>query len=208
MTSSDKTSKESSAGPKRTSSNKSLRVQVLEFKSVLGYGPTARVLEAKKLRVHKKRLESLLFSKPDELVSDMGLRFWQFVQKIKEMSESERIENIRKGFNFTLIFELKEALGIDSSAVMRLLNIKTLDLSQLVMGISLLDDVASERLDRIAQIAGMAEDVLESRNEAVKWLTWAHPLLNHETPLDLCHTELGAGQVRRALSAIEWGNVA
>ena len=71
-----------------------------------------------------------------------------------------------------------------------------------------LDAAASERFDRIAQIAGMAEDILESREEAAKWLTRAHPLLNQETPLHLCHTELGAGQVKRVLSAIEWGNVA
>lgn len=71
-----------------------------------------------------------------------------------------------------------------------------------------LDSVASERLDRIASVCGLAEDVFESREGATQWMLKPNKALGGDVPIDLCETEIGAKQVRRVLHALEWGGAA
>ncbi|MDO9317390.1 MAG: DUF2384 domain-containing protein [Gammaproteobacteria bacterium] len=124
------------------------------------------------------------------------------------MTEDERLRNIQGGLSVEIPYGLRDALDINASVVAKLLNISTSTLERRIKSEEPLGQVASERLDRIAQITSMAEDVLESREEAARWLTRAHSALRDQAPITLCDTEIGARQVRRILSAIEWGNAA
>jgi putative toxin-antitoxin system antitoxin component (TIGR02293 family) len=61
----------------------------------------------------------------------------------------------------------------------------------------------SERLERIARLATLAEQVWESPEEAQRFLTTPHPLLDNEAPLDLAATDLGTRRVETLLWKLE-----
>ncbi|WP_429509526.1 antitoxin Xre/MbcA/ParS toxin-binding domain-containing protein [Pseudomonas sp. BT76 TE3572] len=62
----------------------------------------------------------------------------------------------------------------------------------------------TERLNRIAAVKHLAEEVFESRESAVIWMSWPNKALGGIAPARYCETERGAKQVRRILKAFEW----
>lgn len=68
-----------------------------------------------------------------------------------------------------------------------------------------LDLVASERVDRLVEVIGLAYGVFEQPASTEAWLKSPHPLLHQISPLQHCRTAIGAGQVRRLLQALEQG---
>lgn len=62
----------------------------------------------------------------------------------------------------------------------------------------------SERLERVARLTALAEQVLESREDAQRFLTTPHALLDGEAPLDLAATDLGARRVEDVLWRLEY----
>lgn len=63
----------------------------------------------------------------------------------------------------------------------------------------------SERLERLARIAALAEDVWEDEQRGHEFLRSQQPQLGGERPLDLVRTELGARQVEDLLMKLEFG---
>ena len=63
----------------------------------------------------------------------------------------------------------------------------------------------SDHLVRLARVAAMAEDVLETRGIATKWLRTPNRALGGVAPIDLLGTDLGAGQVETLLVRIDHG---
>jgi putative toxin-antitoxin system antitoxin component (TIGR02293 family) len=61
----------------------------------------------------------------------------------------------------------------------------------------------SERLERIARLATLAEQVWESPEEAQRFLTSPHPQLENQAPLDLAATDLGTRRVETLLWKLE-----
>jgi putative toxin-antitoxin system antitoxin component (TIGR02293 family) len=61
----------------------------------------------------------------------------------------------------------------------------------------------SERLERIARLATLAEQVWESAEEAQRFLTTPHPQLDNQAPLDLAATDLGTRRVETLLWRLE-----
>jgi putative toxin-antitoxin system antitoxin component (TIGR02293 family) len=61
----------------------------------------------------------------------------------------------------------------------------------------------SERLERIARLATLAEQVWESPDEAQRFLTTPHPLLGNEAPIDLAASDLGTRRVETLLWKLE-----
>ena len=70
---------------------------------------------------------------------------------------------------------------------------------------TLLGSPASERFDRLAQLALLSETVFEARGAAEDWIVTPNDSLGGEAPFFLCRTELGGRQAYRVLRAIEWG---
>jgi putative toxin-antitoxin system antitoxin component (TIGR02293 family) len=62
----------------------------------------------------------------------------------------------------------------------------------------------SQRLERMARMTALAEDVWESRALAHRFLTSPQPQLDGERPIDLARSDLGTRQVEDLLMKIEY----
>jgi putative toxin-antitoxin system antitoxin component (TIGR02293 family) len=62
----------------------------------------------------------------------------------------------------------------------------------------------SERLERVARLVALAEQVWESPEAARRFLTTPHPQLDNKIPLELAATELGARRVEALLWKLEY----
>ena len=69
-----------------------------------------------------------------------------------------------------------------------------------------LSPAESDRLVRVARIASSAEDVLETREKAGRWLQKPNRALGGRTPLSLLDTSPGAELVSDVLDRIEHGS--
>ncbi len=63
----------------------------------------------------------------------------------------------------------------------------------------------SDRLVRVARIASSAEDVLETREKAGRWLQKPNRALGGAVPIELLRSDLGAEQVATILVRIDHG---
>jgi putative toxin-antitoxin system antitoxin component (TIGR02293 family) len=61
----------------------------------------------------------------------------------------------------------------------------------------------SERLERIARLTTLAQQVWETAEEGQQFLTAPHPLLDNQAPLDLAATDLGTRRVETLLWKLE-----
>lgn len=118
------------------------------------------------------------------------------------------MEVIRKGMDPVWLDAISQTFHLTRSALSTITNLSESTLDRRLKSGSQLDPVASERFDRIAQVAVLAESVFEDKQVAAQWMTTSNDALGGASPLSLCDTELGARQVRRVLHAIEWGGVA
>lgn len=133
--------------------------------------------------------------------------FFEMAARQSLRTERERIEQISAGFEETWIMALKSAFNLSQETLATIANVSTTTLGRIKNGM-VLSQVASERIDRIAQVAMQAAEVFEDERVAAQWMSRPHDLLGVVTPLSLCETELGARQVRRVLHGIEWGSAA
>lgn len=68
-----------------------------------------------------------------------------------------------------------------------------------------LSPTESQRLERLARIVAMTEEVWGGRPAAAEFLACRHPRLGGRTPLQMAATDLGVRQVEELLAAIEFG---
>lgn len=134
--------------------------------------------------------------------------FWRLAHGLSAKTESQRMEVIRKGMDSVWLIAISQTFSLTRPALASITNLSESTLDRRLKARSQLDSVASERLDRIAQVAVLAESVFEDEQVAAKWMATSNDALGGKTPLSLCDTELGARQVRRVLHAIEWGGAA
>jgi putative toxin-antitoxin system antitoxin component (TIGR02293 family) len=69
---------------------------------------------------------------------------------------------------------------------------------------SRLTPAESERLERLARVAALAEQVWEDRALAHEFLVSPQPQLGGERPLDLARSDLGTRQVEELLMKLEY----
>lgn len=134
--------------------------------------------------------------------------FWAFTEERAKLGEAERLRQIKEGVSSSLIAGVRIVFGIKESGLTILLNASASTLDRRIREKKPLDSVASERLDRIAAVTSLAEEVFESREGAAKWMSQPNKALGGTAPIMLCETEIGAKQVRRVLHALEWGGAA
>lgn len=67
-----------------------------------------------------------------------------------------------------------------------------------------LDPEESQRLERLARMSALAEDVWENADLAHEFLTSAQPQLGGERPVDLARSDLGTRQVEMLLMKLEY----
>src|SRR6266852_6990029 len=68
-----------------------------------------------------------------------------------------------------------------------------------------LSPTESQRLERLARIVAMTEEVWQDRSAAAEFLTRPHRGLGGRTPLQMAATDLGTRQVEELLASIEFG---
>jgi len=68
-----------------------------------------------------------------------------------------------------------------------------------------LSPAESQRLERLARIVAMTEQVWREPVAAAQFLTRKHRVLGGRTPLQMATTDLGVRQVEELLAAIEFG---
>ena len=152
--------------------------------------------------------KSVAFKPYNRITKKTSPGFWVMAHEVSSLSEGERMSRILAGFTANWLTATREAFVLHKSVIAALVHISPATLDRRLKSEQPLDQVASERLDRLAQMAVMAEGVFEDKAVATSWLATANDALGGKTPLELCETELGARQVRRVLHAIEWGGVA
>ena len=133
--------------------------------------------------------------------------FWQLAHSLDAMSEGQRLTSIRSGFAVVWAEAAKSAFNMPSSHMAPLLNLSLSTFERRRKDAKPLDAIASERLDRLATIAILAEDIFEDKEAAARWMSTPNEALGGNTPVMQCKTEIGARQVRRILNAVEWGGV-
>ncbi|MEG4315215.1 MbcA/ParS/Xre antitoxin family protein [Pseudomonas sp. FIP_A4] len=133
--------------------------------------------------------------------------FWKMAHELSTLTEHERLAQIRAGFEPNWLVATKSAFRLTIPMIAVIANVSVSTVERRLKSHEALDPIASERIDRLAQVAVLAEDVFEDTDAASSWMATANDSLGGQTPLSLCETELGARQVRRVLNAIEWGGV-
>lgn len=141
---------------------------------------------------------------------DHLVMFSDFAHHVCQLSESQRVRSMRIGYHTDWARLAVNYFPRDSAHILivNLLGISNSDVEVCVKDGKRLGLSSSERLDRIAAVVVLAEDVFECKVAAANWLSTENKALGGKTPISLCDTEIGAKQVRRVLHAIEWGNVA
>lgn len=145
---------------------------------------------------------------PKARSSDAPLAFWDIAHKITSMSELQRIASIKDGFSADVADSVKQAFQMTNQSMATLLNVSVATYERRLRDAKPLDAAASERLDRIAAVAMLAEGVFEDEKAAARWMSAPNAALGGKSPVMHCETAIGAQQVRRILNALEWGGVA
>lgn len=138
----------------------------------------------------------------------LGNDFWKVARILGDMSESDRIKWIKAGFSVDVADAAKQTFKMTSQGLGELLNVSVATYERRRRDAKPLDAAASERLDRIATVALLAEDVFEDKQTAAEWMASPNAALGESIPVMHCETAIGAQQVRRILHALEWGGVA
>lgn len=134
--------------------------------------------------------------------------FWDFIAVQASLSEGQRLVAIQDGVSPAIYKSLVDTFVLRDAHVAALLNTSLSTLERRLRESKPLDLVASERLDRIATVTHLAEEVFADREAAAKWMSSPNTALGGSTPIMLCKTEIGATQVKRVLHALEWGGAA
>ncbi|MDF3935916.1 type II RES/Xre toxin-antitoxin system antitoxin [Pseudomonas citronellolis] len=134
--------------------------------------------------------------------------FWLLVHDHARLTERQRLQEIRHGLSWRWVESVRDTFRISGPGFVELFNISLSTYERKKKADQALDAVTSERLDRLASVAVLAEQVFEDRLAATQWLERGNAALGGQAPFSLCDTEIGANQVRRVLHALEWGGVA
>ena len=123
----------------------------------------------------------------------------------KETPTAKKIELIRSGVTARVVDDMVEYFHVSKNEIFKVLRTPESTAHKLIKDNRPLDAGASERVVRVADITRMAEDTFGGREPATQWLKTPNFALDTATPLSMLDTEPGASEVRRILSAINYG---
>lgn len=117
----------------------------------------------------------------------------------------EWVERIEAGLPAAAALALKETLGLTNDELGALLGVSARTLARWDPKKSRLDLVSGDRLVRTARLFAIAEEVLEDRDAAARWLKSPQRALAGRVPLQLAETDVGARSVEALLGRMEHG---
>lgn len=112
---------------------------------------------------------------------------------------------ILEGFPFQVVEKIKAHAALTDAELAALLGIGEATLRRARAAGATLDATTSDRLYRLSKVIAVAEEVLESTENAIGWLRRAQPALAGRAPLELLVTQAGADQVETLLRRIDYG---
>jgi len=119
---------------------------------------------------------------------------------------TELRDRVRTGLPYQSLESIRERLNLSLPEAAIVLHVPLRTLARRRHGRKL-DADESDRLYRLARIAGQAVAVLGTEEKAATWLRRANRALNGEVPLGLLDTDLGARQIEDVLGRIAHGVV-
>jgi putative toxin-antitoxin system antitoxin component (TIGR02293 family) len=119
---------------------------------------------------------------------------------------AELRERIRQGLPYRSLKSVSQRLQLSEREAATILHIPAQIMARCRQARKLRVD-ESDRLYRIAHVAGQAVSVFGSEDKAATWLQRPNRALNGELPIRLLDTDIGALQVEDILGKIEHGNV-
>jgi putative toxin-antitoxin system antitoxin component (TIGR02293 family) len=131
------------------------------------------------------------------------ITFRKFVAK--DTPAAIKIEAIRSGITAEIVDDMVRYFDVSKSDIFHVLLTPSSTAHRLVKTNRPLDPAASERVVRVADVTRIAEETFGGHEEAARWLKTPNVALDNATPLSMLDTEPGAGEVRRVLSAINYG---
>jgi len=114
------------------------------------------------------------------------------------------IHRVRAGLPYAALNAVATRYGIPAAALARVIDLPARTLARRKKE-GRFSATESDRLARVARAAASAEDVLESRDNAGRWLQKPNRALGGVAPLDLLSSDLGAEQVETILVRIDYG---
>lgn len=117
----------------------------------------------------------------------------------------EWVERINAGLPVGSALNLKHVLGLTNGELAALLGVSPRTLARLDPSRGRLDAIAGDRLYRAARLVGLAFEVLEEPEAAVRWLRSPQRALGGAVPLDLAATDVGSRAVEALLGRMEHG---
>jgi putative toxin-antitoxin system antitoxin component (TIGR02293 family) len=130
----------------------------------------------------------------------------QFVDLVRmEVPLREKIDAIRRGVPAGQIDSMVEYLDVPKNDLFQVLAVPGSTGHALIKNKRRLDRGSSEGVVRVAEIVRAAEQTFGSHEAAARWLKSKNLALGGATPLSMLDTSLGAVEVRRILSSIDFG---
>lgn len=121
-----------------------------------------------------------------------------------KFTPSKLIEVLRVGLPVQELEELQASLDVPMEKLAPMLGISKATLHRR-KATGKLDPAESDRVVRFARLMGKAVEVMESGENARRWLTSPQVGLGGEVPLEYAETEVGAREVEDLLGRIEYG---
>jgi putative toxin-antitoxin system antitoxin component (TIGR02293 family) len=112
---------------------------------------------------------------------------------------------IRRGLPVDLFFRLRDALAVRQEILSLVISVPIRTLMRRKQLGERLKPGESERLVRLARLHFRAVEVLESTENARRWLFSPNRALGGKTPFEFAATEPGAREVEKVLGRIEHG---
>ena len=121
-------------------------------------------------------------------------------------NQIELAERIIQGLPRSAALAVRRRLGLTEEELAAGLGVSTKTLQRQARAAdSRLKPAQSDRLYRLARVAAFAEEVLEDRERAHRWLREPQRGLGNRVPLELLGSEAGAREVEDLLGRIEYG---
>lgn len=121
-------------------------------------------------------------------------------------NQIELAERIIQGLPRGAALAVRRRLGLTEEELAAGLGVSTKTLQRQARAAdSRLKPAQSDRLYRLARVAAFAEEVLEDRERAHRWLREPQRGLGNRVPLELLGSEAGAREVEDLLGRIEYG---
>jgi len=123
---------------------------------------------------------------------------------IRSKNVDDLIIKVKKGLPVSAFEKLRKKLGVSDNFLSQIVNIPKRTLTRRKQQGKLNAD-ESEKVLRIARLYDRALEVFEDQQAAEKWLKEPARGLGKAIPLKYARTELGAHEVERLLTRIEYG---